>query len=67
VKVLGADELTEALGETQVRVLASDQNIAAAVAEARTGRELWQVLLIAAAILLAGEALLSRWYTRRGA
>jgi hypothetical protein len=66
VKVLGAEELARAFAGLPVRVLPATANVAAAVAEARNGRELWQILLIAAVALLAMEALLARWTTRRG-
>lgn len=67
VKALGAEELAAAFATLPVRVLPGDGNVAAAVAAARTGREMWPVLLVAALALLAAEALLARWYTRRGA
>ncbi len=67
VKVLGAEELTEAFVGLPVRMLAPDRNAAAAVTELRVGRELWQPLVFAAIALLAIEALLARWYSRRNA
>ena len=66
VKVLDSRELSAAVEPLPVRVLGAEANVAAAVAQARTGRELWPLLLTAALVLLAAEAMLARWYTRRG-
>ena len=66
-KVLAADELTAAFAGLPVRVVPADRSVAAAVTELRIGRELWQVLVFAAIAMLAIEALLARWYTRRDA
>ena len=64
-KVLAADELTAAFAGLPVRVVPADRSVAAAVTELRVGRELWQVLVFAAIAMLAIEALLARWYSRR--
>jgi len=64
---LTADELTEAFAGLPVRIVPADRGVAAAVTELRVGRELWQVLVVAAIALLAVEALMARWYTRRNA
>ena len=66
-KVLSADELTAAFARLPVRVVPADRGVAAAVTELRVGRELWQVLVFAAIAMLAIEALLARWYSRRNA
>ena len=66
VKVLSAAELIAAIDNPRVKVLSSEANVTAAVKEARTGRELWAALLLAAVVLFAVEAMLARWYSRRG-
>ena len=54
------DQLADALGVDEIRSLAFDQPLAAAIADFRVGRELWQIFLWAAAVLLAVEMLLGR-------
>jgi uncharacterized membrane protein len=66
VKVLDGAELASAFQGLPVRVVDSGRNVAAAVMQARTGHELWQVFMIAGLALLFVEALLARWCTRRG-
>jgi hypothetical protein len=66
VKILKADDLAAAFAGLAVHVLASDRDVASAVAQARTGREMWHLLVILALALMAAEAFLARWYTRRG-
>lgn len=66
-KVLSTEELMAAFAGLPIRVVAADRNLAAAVTELRVGRELWQPLVFAVIALLAIEALLARWYSRRGA
>lgn len=65
VKTLDAQTLAGSLAESDVRVVAADQDIASAVAESRVGHELWLALACVAAGLLAIEGLLAGWYTRR--
>jgi hypothetical protein len=64
VKTLDTEALDAAVTSCGVRVLGAERNITAAVAESRAGRELWFVLVMAAAGLLAIESLVARWYTR---
>lgn len=55
-----ADQFADALGAPQAPLLEEDVALAGAVAELRFGKELWQVFLWVAAILMALEMLLSR-------
>jgi len=64
VKTLDAEALGAAVTSCGIQVLAADQNITAAVAQSRAGRELWFLLLLTAVGLLAVESLVARWYTR---
>ncbi len=54
------DEMATALGADDYRVLEQDRDMAAIVAELRLGKELWQLMVWLAVILLAAEMLLSR-------
>ncbi|HWR83169.1 MAG TPA: BatA domain-containing protein [Candidatus Deferrimicrobium sp.] len=54
------DQFIAALGARQFHLIKGDKNVAAAIAELRFGKELWQVFLWAAVILLAIEMLLAR-------
>jgi len=54
------DQLTASLGAEEYRLLESDASLAEVIARFRVGRELWPLLLWAAAVLLAVEMLLGR-------
>lgn len=64
VKALAVEEMESAMSSLPVRVIGGDRNIAGVVMAARTGRELWLWLLIAAAVLMVVEATFARWSTR---
>jgi hypothetical protein len=54
------DQFAVSLGADELRPLGYEQPLASAIADHRVGRELWQLFLWAAAILLAVEMLLGR-------
>jgi len=54
------DQVAVSLGAKEFRELPFDQPLAATIADFRVGRELWQLFLWAAVVLLAVEALLGR-------
>ena len=65
VKVMEFEEMETALSSVPVHIIDGNQNIAAAVKQARTGRELWLWLLGAAAVLMVAEAIFARWLTKQ--
>ena len=65
VRTVPADTLADTLRETKVQVLGPGVTVASAVAQSRTGRELWWVLALGAVAALACEAFLARWFTHR--
>ena len=67
VAALDAPGLARAIEAPGVRVIAPGENVAAAVREGRTGRELWRELVVAAIALLALESFLGRRFARLGA
>ena len=54
------EQLAAALGTPEYSVFGMDKALAASVAELRFGRELWQIFLWIAAVLLALEMILAR-------
>ncbi|MDH4155701.1 MAG: BatA domain-containing protein [candidate division Zixibacteria bacterium] len=54
------DEFARAIGVDDYRLLETDRELAAAVAELRFGKELWQLFLWLAAVFIIIEILLSR-------
>ena len=54
------DQFAKALGAAEFHVLDTDQPLNASIAELRFGKELWQVFLWIAAVLILLELLLSR-------
>jgi hypothetical protein len=54
------DQLAAAFGADRIRRLGFDQPLAETIADFRVGKELWQIFLWAAAVLLAVEMLLGR-------
>jgi len=54
------DQFASALGAREYQLLSQSRNLAAAISEMRFGKELWQIFLWAAVILLLSEMLLSR-------
>jgi len=65
VKCLSHQALEKALSGLAVRLLADEQDIAAAIRESRMGRELWRELLILALIVLLAEAFLAHYFSTR--
>jgi hypothetical protein len=63
VKTMAPAEMESAVSGLAVRIIGGDRNVAGAVTQARTGRELWLWLLGAAAILMVTEAIFARWCT----
>lgn len=59
-----ADQFITSLGASEHRLLEFDQPLAAAIADFRVGRELWQLVLWLAVLLLAAEMLLGRRSTQ---
>ncbi len=60
------DRLAQAIGADSFNVLEPETNLAAAVGEFRYGKELWQLFLWIAVILLAVEMILSRGASTEG-
>ena len=54
------DQMAVSLGAEEFHQLPFDQPLAATIADFRVGRELWQIFLWAAVVLMAVEALLGR-------
>jgi hypothetical protein len=67
VRVLPPPALTEAVSVPNLRIVPEADDLAVAVREGRIGRELWRELLIAGLIVLAVEAALAWWFSRRRA
>ena len=65
VTCLTGEELRLAFTGVEARLFDDAENIAAAVRESRVGRELWRELLILALLVLALEAFLAHWFSRR--
>ena len=58
-------ELAAAVADLPVRILEPGDDVAAAVQQARIGRELWKYLLAAALVALLIESIVARRYARR--
>lgn len=64
VKTLPSEKLQSALADVPVRMLAGE-DLAAEVKEARTGREIWRVLMVIALAVLLVESLLAWHFSRK--
>ena len=65
VKALDLPGMARAVEGPGVRVIGESEDVAAVVREARTGRELWRELMLAALGILALESILARRFSRR--
>jgi hypothetical protein len=65
VKGLSSDAATQILAGTNVRVARSDDRLLEAIAEGRTVRSLWPLLMMAGILLVVGEGLFAGFLTRR--
>jgi len=64
IKSMTADEFSQSLKGSGVKVLQASDSIVTAAEEARSSRSLWRVLMMAGLAFLIMEALLAEWLTR---
>jgi hypothetical protein len=65
VRMLAGESLATAVSGLPVQVLPPGQNLVAAIRESRVGRELWQMLMLAALAILALEGFLAWKFSRQ--